>query len=154
MDEPLNFRRFGPFTLDLANGILSRDGKRIPLQPQPATVLVLLASRAGELVTRKELQSAVWTDGTIVDFDQGLNWCVKRIRDVLGDDAEHPRFIETVPRKGYRFLPGALVVDAAPVVDSGIDGDTDADDGTRPRHGKRCLPPAAPPPAPPGPAPT
>src|SRR5690349_21557566 len=107
MDESLNFRRFGPFTLDLASGILTRDGNRVPLQPQPATVLVLLASRAGELVTRKELQSAVWADGTIVDFDQGLNWCVKRIREVLGDDVEHPRFIETVPRKGYRFVAAA-----------------------------------------------
>lgn len=104
MDGRLNFRRFGPFTLDVANEALMRGGKRVPLQPQPMTVLMLLASRPGELVTRKELQSAVWSDGTFIDFDQGLNWCVKRIREVLGDDAQHPRFIETVPRKGYRFL--------------------------------------------------
>jgi len=105
MDDALKFRRFGPFTLDVEAEVLTRDGQRVPLQPQPMKVLAILAARAGELVTRKELQAAVWSDGTFVDFEQGLNWCVKRIREVLGDDAAHPRFIETVPRKGYRFLP-------------------------------------------------
>src|SRR5258708_23432926 len=105
MEERLNLRRFEPFTLDLDAEVLLRAGQRVPLQPQPMTVLRMLVSRPGELVTRKELQSAVWSDGTFVDFEQGLNWCIKRIREVLGDDAQHPRFIETVPRKGYRFLP-------------------------------------------------
>src|SRR5258708_33263810 len=105
MEERLNLRRFEPFTLDLDAEVLLRAGQRVPLQPQPMTVLRMLVSRPGELVTRKELQSAVWSDGTFVDFEQGLNWCVKRIREVLGDDARHPRYIETVPRKGYRFLP-------------------------------------------------
>lgn len=112
MDERLNLRRFGPFTLDVEAEVLTRGGERVPLQPQPMTVLKMLVSRPGELVTRKELQSAVWSDGTFVDFDQGLNWCVKRIREVLRDDAQHPRFIETVPRKGYRFLP--LMADPRP----------------------------------------
>src|ERR1051326_9075409 len=110
MDNALKFRRFGAFTLDLEHEVLTRDGQRVPLQPQPMTVLAILAARAGELVTRKELQAAVWSDGTFVDFEQGLNWCIKRIREVLGDDAAHPHFIETVPRKGYRF-----VADAAPL---------------------------------------
>jgi DNA-binding winged helix-turn-helix (wHTH) protein/TolB-like protein len=107
MDERLNLRRFGPFTLDLENELLLRGGERVPLQPQPMKVLLLLGARAGELVTRQELQRAVWGEETFVDFNQGLNWCVARIRDVLGDDAEHPRFIETVPRKGYRFIAPA-----------------------------------------------
>lgn len=104
MDEPLNLHRFGPFTLDPRNETLLRGSERVPLQPQPMKVLLVLASRPGELITRKELQSAVWGDGTFVDFEQGLNWCVKRIREVLGDDANQPRFVETVPRKGYRFI--------------------------------------------------
>src|SRR3954468_7091864 len=104
MDERLNLHRFGPFTLDARSEVLLRGAERVPLQPQPMKVLLVLASRRGELVTRKELQSAVWSDGTFVDFEQGLNWCIKRIREVLGDDAAHPRFVETVPRKGYRFI--------------------------------------------------
>lgn len=104
MDDALKFRRFGPFVLDLEAEVLTRGADRVPLQPQPMTVLALLAARPGELVTRKELQAAVWSDGVFVDFEQGLNWCIKRIREVLGDDAAHPRFIETVPRKGYRFI--------------------------------------------------
>lgn len=105
MEERLNLHRFGPFTLDVDAEVLLRGDERVPLQPQAMTVLKLLVLRSGELVTRKALQSAVWRDGTFVDFEQGLNWCIKRIREVLGDDAQHPRFIETVPRKGYRFLP-------------------------------------------------
>ena len=102
MDERL---KFGAITLDVRNEVLLRGSERVPLQPQPMKVLLLLASRRGELVTRKELQDAVWGDGTFVDFDQGLNWCIKRIREVLGDDANQPRFIETIPRRGYRLLP-------------------------------------------------
>src|SRR4051794_5138370 len=104
MDERLNLHRFGPFTLDARSEVLLRGAERVPLQPQPMKVLLVLASRRGELVTRKELQAAVWSDGVFVDFEQGLNWCIKRIREVLGDDAAHPHFIETVPRKGYRFI--------------------------------------------------
>ncbi|HJW94214.1 MAG TPA: winged helix-turn-helix domain-containing protein [Thermoanaerobaculia bacterium] len=111
MDERLNLHRFGPFTLDARSEVLLRGAERVPLQPQPMKVLLVLASRRGELVTRKELQSAVWSDGTFVDFEQGLNWCIKRIREVLGDDANQPRFIETVPRKGYRFIAQAQVRD-------------------------------------------
>jgi DNA-binding winged helix-turn-helix (wHTH) protein/TolB-like protein len=95
--------RFAEFELT-ADGDLLRSGERVHLQPQPLKVLGLLVSRAGELVSREELQKHVWNDGTFIDFDQGLNWCIRRIREVLGDDAAAPRFIQTVPRRGYRFI--------------------------------------------------
>jgi len=96
--------RFGAYELDLAAGQLRRSGIHIKLRPQAFRVLVLLASRSGELVTRDELRNALWSDGTIVDFEQGLNFCIRQARTVLSDDAVAPRFIETVPRHGYRFL--------------------------------------------------
>ena len=95
--------RFSEFALTAA-GELSRNGAPLHLQPQPAKVLSLLASRAGQLVSREELRKHVWGEETHVDFDQGLNWCIRRIREVLGDDASAPRFIQTVPRRGYRFI--------------------------------------------------
>lgn len=99
--------RFGDCTLDTSNERLTRSGEVVALQPQPMKVLRILLERRGELVSRKELQQAVWGTDTFVDFDQGLNWCIKRIREVLGDDANAPRFIETIPRKGYRFIATA-----------------------------------------------
>ena len=99
---------FGELTLDLANQELLRRGEPVPLQPQPMRVLILLAQRAGEIVPREELQAAVWEAGTHVDFDQGLNWCIRRIREALGDDAHTPRFIETIPRRGYRLRIDAI----------------------------------------------
>jgi TolB-like protein/DNA-binding winged helix-turn-helix (wHTH) protein len=76
----------------------------VRLQQQPAKVLALLLLRAGELVTRDEIRSAVWGQDTYVNFDQGLNFCIKEIRAALGDDADEPRFVETLPRRGYRFV--------------------------------------------------
>lgn len=96
--------RFGPFELDLESGDLSRDGNLVRLEPQPLKVLLLLAGRAGRVVSRKEIQTQVWPDDTFVDFDQGLNYCIRQIRATLGDSAESPRFIETLPRRGYRFM--------------------------------------------------
>ncbi len=96
--------RFDGFELDLAAGELRSGSMLIRLQPQPLKVLMLLANRAGQLVSREEIQKQVWTDDTFVDFDQGLNYCIRQIRAALRDDAEAPRFIETVPRRGYRFL--------------------------------------------------
>ena len=96
--------RFGPFELDPASGELHRGGDLIKLQPQPFKVLELLARRSGEVVTREEIRAHVWCDDTVVDFEQGLNFCIRRIREVLGDTADAPRFIETLPRRGYRFL--------------------------------------------------
>lgn len=100
--------RFGPFTLDPAAEELRRDGAVVPLQPQPTKVLLLLATRAGELVRREELRDAVWGPDHHVDVDQGLNWCIRRIREVLDDDAQAPRFVETLPRRGYRFRADAI----------------------------------------------
>ena len=84
------------------------------LQQQPAKVLELLLRRAGELVTRDEIRAAVWGQDTYVNFDQGLNFCIKEIRAALGDDADEPRFVETLPRRGYRFIAAVEVVPRAP----------------------------------------
>jgi DNA-binding winged helix-turn-helix (wHTH) protein/TolB-like protein len=96
--------RFGLFELDPATGDLRREGRPVRLQPQPARVLVLLASRPGDVVTREELRRLIWDDGTFVDFERGLNFCIAQIRSALQDSAESPRFIETLPRRGYRFI--------------------------------------------------
>lgn len=94
--------RFGPFELDARAAELRREGAVVPLQPQPAGVLTLLVRRAGELVTREEIQAAIWPD-RVVDYEQGLNYAIRQIRSALGDDAETPRYVETLPRRGYRF---------------------------------------------------
>jgi DNA-binding winged helix-turn-helix (wHTH) protein len=98
--------RFEQFSFDPDSGEL-RDpaGVIVPLEPQPARVLALLASRPGALVTRDELRASIWPHGTHVEFDQGLNYCVRRVRAALGDTARRPIFVETVARRGYRFLP-------------------------------------------------
>jgi Tol biopolymer transport system component/DNA-binding winged helix-turn-helix (wHTH) protein len=96
--------RFGLFELDVARGELRKQGRVIKLQDQPFQVLDVLVRRPGEVVTREELQQAVWPADTFVEFDQGLNTAVKKIRLALGDSAENPRFVETIPRKGYRFI--------------------------------------------------
>jgi DNA-binding winged helix-turn-helix (wHTH) protein len=96
--------RFRDFTLDPGTGELHRNGAAIRLEPQPARVLTTLASRAGTLVTREELRAAVWPDGTHVEFDQNLNYCIRQVRAALDDDARRPEFIETVSRRGYRFI--------------------------------------------------
>jgi DNA-binding winged helix-turn-helix (wHTH) protein/tetratricopeptide (TPR) repeat protein len=96
--------RFGRFELDLRTGELCRDGTSLKLQAQPAKVLMLLVSRAGEVVTREELVRQVWGAETFVDYEQGLNFAVRKIRSALGDDADQPRFLETLPKRGYRFV--------------------------------------------------
>ena len=96
--------RFGTFELRSASGELRQHGDLVKLSPQPFKVLDLLARRAGEIVTRDEIREHVWPDDTFVDFEQGLNFCVRQIREALGDAAAAPRFVETLPRRGYRFL--------------------------------------------------
>jgi DNA-binding winged helix-turn-helix (wHTH) protein len=96
--------RFGTFELDRYTGELRRSGRRVRLQDQPARLLSLLVSRPGELVTRAALRRALWADGTFVDFDTAVNVAVHKIRLALRDSARSPRFVETVPRRGYRFL--------------------------------------------------
>ena len=95
--------RFGPFELDARAAELRREGAVVSLQPQPAGILGLLVRRAGELVTREEIQAVIWPD-RVVDYEQGLNYAIRQIRAALGDDAETPRFVETLPRRGYRFV--------------------------------------------------
>ena len=96
--------RFGPFALDARSGELRRDGEVVPIAPQPFKLLLALTSRPGQLVTREELRREVWGDETFVDFERGLNFCVLQARTALGDDAKNPQYIETLPRRGYRFV--------------------------------------------------
>ena len=96
--------RFGLFEADVAHAALIRNGVRVKIQDQPFRVLVMLLERPGEIITRDELRQALWADGTHVDFDGSLNVILKKLRASLDDDSENPRFIETVPRRGYRFI--------------------------------------------------
>jgi TolB-like protein/DNA-binding winged helix-turn-helix (wHTH) protein/Flp pilus assembly protein TadD len=109
---PVRFR-FGVFEVDLRAGELRKHGARLRLQAQPFQVLAMLLERPGEIVTRDELRHRLWTADTFVDFDHGLNKAVNRIRDALGDSATSPRFVETVARRGYRFIADAAVVEVA-----------------------------------------
>ena len=118
--------RFGLFELDAEAQELTRSGQRVAIQSQPLRLIALLAQRAGQLVTREELQQGVWASDTFVDFEGGLRTTLSKARQALGDDAANPRFIETVPRQGYRFIAPVSYIKASP---------------------------AAPPPAPPGPVP-
>src|SRR6516225_3670856 len=113
MSEPATILLFDSFELDTGSGELRKKGERIKLPPQPFRVLELLAHRSGEVLTRAEIREHVWCDDTFVDFEQGLNYCIRQIREALGDTADAPRFIETLPRRGYRFL--LPVETAAPV---------------------------------------
>jgi TolB-like protein/DNA-binding winged helix-turn-helix (wHTH) protein/Flp pilus assembly protein TadD len=117
MQEDLHLRsqfRFGVFEMDLRAGVLLKHGLRVRLQEQPFQLLAMLAEHSGEVVTREELQKKLWQADTFVDFDHGLNKAISKIREALGDSAESPRFVETVARRGYRFLAEVKVVDTAP----------------------------------------
>jgi len=107
------FITFGVFRLDSEKGELTRLGVVLHLPPQPFRLLLLLASRPGEVVTREEIQGQLWDPGTFVDFERGLNHCIRQIRAVLGDDPSAPTYIETVPRTGYRFVAPVTVVSQA-----------------------------------------
>jgi TolB-like protein/tetratricopeptide (TPR) repeat protein len=96
--------RFGRFEIDSRTRELRKDGVRLRLQDQPFALLALMLEHPGELLTRDELRDRLWPDGTFVDFEHGLNAAIKRLRAVLGDHAERPRFVETLPRRGYRFI--------------------------------------------------
>src|ERR1700757_1882900 len=99
-----SFYRFGAFELTAQTGELSNSGKKSQLRDQPLKLLLALLEQPGELVTRETLVRRLWPEGTFVDFDRGLNKAVLHLREALGDSAEHPQFIETLPRKGYRFV--------------------------------------------------
>src|SRR3989440_11828774 len=107
--------RFGVFEVDLRAGELRKQGVRLRLPEQPFQVLAMLLERPGEIVTREELRNRLWTAETFVDFDHGVNKAVNRIRDALGDSATSPRFVETVARRGYRFIADVGVAEGVPI---------------------------------------
>jgi TolB-like protein/DNA-binding winged helix-turn-helix (wHTH) protein/Flp pilus assembly protein TadD len=109
-NDPPRRLRFGVFEVDLRTGELTKRGSRVRLQGQPFQVLAALLEKPGELVTREELQSRIWPR-TIVDFDHGLNKAISKIRDALGDSGDNPRFVETVARRGYRFLADVTAIE-------------------------------------------
>src|SRR5262252_11073364 len=96
--------RFGAFELRTASAELRLNGDPVKVPPQPLKVLELLARHSGEVLTRNEIREHVWCGDTFVDFEQGLNFCIRQIREALGDTAHAPRFVETIPRRGYKFL--------------------------------------------------
>src|SRR5215469_10482180 len=102
--EPARIFRFGSFEADLGNRQLFRNGISVSLTGQPFEVLALLLERPGQLVTREQLRARLWPSGTVVEFDHGITAALTKLREVLHDDAQHPRFIATVPRHGYRFI--------------------------------------------------
>src|SRR5688572_2271755 len=104
LDPARSLYRFGDFEFDPRTAELRRQGRKVRLREQPAQILTLLLERPGDLVTREEARQALWPGDTFVDFDVGLNSAVKRLRDALDDSAEQPRFVETLPRRGYRFI--------------------------------------------------
>ena len=125
MSTPANSgRRFstGLFEVDLVSGQVTRQGRRVPIQEQPFRVLSLLLERPGMIVTREELQSKLWPADTYVGFDEGLNTAIRKLRVLFGDSADNPRFIETIPRRGYRFIApvAEVTVPAAKVQDSSM----------------------------------
>src|SRR3954453_15731274 len=111
--------RFGVFEVDLRAGELRKHGMKLRLPEQPFQVLAMLLERPGEIVTREELRNRLWTAETFVDFDHGVNKAVNRIRDALGDSATSPRFVETVARRGYRFIADLAVIEGAATVGGG-----------------------------------
>src|SRR5262245_29437076 len=96
--------RFGTFELDVRAGELRRQGAKIRLQEQPLRILEMLLAHPGQLVTREELRNRLWPSHTFVDFDHGLNKAINKLREALDDSAESPRFVETIPRRGYRMI--------------------------------------------------
>src|SRR5215213_9866642 len=103
-DPTPGWYRFGHFDVDERRGEIRKRGIRLRLRGRPFDILLILLERPGDLISRDELRSRLWTSDTFVDFDHGVNTAVNRLGELLGDTADNPRFIETVPRKGYRFI--------------------------------------------------
>ena len=101
---PATRKHFGTFDVDLETGELRRNGLKLKLQEKPFQMLAMLLEHPGEVVTREALRERLWAANTFVDFDHGLNTATKKLRQALGDSAENPRFIETLARRGYRFI--------------------------------------------------
>ncbi len=112
---------FGTFRFDSGDLELSRDGRAVRIEPQPARALALLVARAGEVVTREDLRQAIWGAETHVDYDRGLAYCVGQVRTALGDSADQPRFVQTLPKRGFRFIaPVTVVSGGAPNVGASV----------------------------------
>src|ERR1700721_1401712 len=112
--EVRSLYRFGVFELEASTGELRRNGVKLKLQDQPYQVLLKLLEHAGQTVAREELRSPLWPADTFVDFETGLNTTIKRLRETLGDSAENPAFIETVPQRGYRFVAPVTAPNSGP----------------------------------------
>jgi DNA-binding winged helix-turn-helix (wHTH) protein len=140
--RPAQRYRFGAFEADASTGELRRQGMRVKLNAQPFQVLLMLLERPGQLLTRDEISRVLWPEGTFVDYEHGLNSAVNRIREALGDTAGSPRFVETLARRGYRFL--------APVdrIDSGNRLSPMPDESRSPAPGDPAAPPSQPEPQP------
>src|SRR5579862_5724178 len=110
--RPTSVLRFGTYEVSLQSGEVRKAGLRIRVQQQPMKLLEILLERPGEVITREELRSRVWTDEGFGDFDQAVNIAIAKLRSALGDSAENPRFIETLPKRGYRFIADVSVVEA------------------------------------------
>jgi DNA-binding winged helix-turn-helix (wHTH) protein len=135
--QPNNNRiaRFGVFELNFSTGELRKSGVRLRLQGQPIQVLTLLLERAGDVVTREELRQKLWASDTFVDFDHSLNTAINKVREALGDSASSPRFVETLARRGYRFIapvqpPAPVSSEPATVVQTGQSNGGATDGGT------------------------
>ena len=102
--SPSQTFRFGDFELDLDRAELRRAGRQVRLQPQPMKLLAFFLRTPGTVVTREDIRGEFWPDGTFVDFDQAVNFAIKQVRDALGDSAEKPLYLQTLPRRGYRFI--------------------------------------------------
>jgi cholera toxin transcriptional activator len=127
--KPARRYRFCTFEADAATGELRRQGVRVRLNAQPFQLLLLLVERPGELLTREEICRELWPDGTFVDYEHGVNSAINRLREALRDTAGNPRFIETLARRGYRFV--------APV--ELISGERIAGDGMTPQNGEQAV---------------
>ena len=129
---PATRKHFGTFDVDIETGELRRNGLKLQLQEKPFQMLAMLLEHPGEVVTREALRERFWAANTIVDFDHGLNTAIKKLRQALGDSAESPRFIETLARRGYRFIAPVTAVGAA-----GASPAVDTITGSRPIHAAR-----------------
>src|SRR6266576_1227942 len=116
--------RFGVFELDLRSSELQKQGRKVRIEGQPVRVLICLLECPGELVTREELHRKLWPADTFVNFEHGLNAAIKRLRQALSDSADNPRFVQTLPRRGYRFI--------APIQAIGMSGEMSAADNAFP----------------------
>ena len=136
--------RFGPFEFDPKSGQLRSDSSTHCLADQPLALLNALLERPGEMVSREELRHRLWPDGTFVDFEHGLNSAVSRLREALNDSANAPRFVETIPRRGYRLLvpveaEGQAVGEVAPIEPDPADaGDSEPELAQRPQRRTAC----------------